>query len=141
MGCVWILPGTLPGGPGGYGEGATLTHELGHVFGLPHTFTPWPSSAMCTGDGDGIADTPPESEPAWACTIRDSCPGDGLNDPIHNFLDYTPDACMYEFTEGQKARMQVKSWLVPSLPAVIMLASDTWNLSCGLARLRCSNPP
>jgi hypothetical protein len=36
---------------------------------------------------------------------RDSCPSAGM-DPVNNYMDYTPDACMDEFTTGQIERMR-----------------------------------
>lgn len=92
---------TLPGGAPPLDLGHTLVHELGHYFGLFHTF-----QGGCAEPGDDIADTPAEASAAFGCAIgRDSCTGAGV-DPIHNFMDYSDDSCTDNFTPLQAVRMQ-----------------------------------
>jgi len=81
-----------------YDEGDTVIHEAGHGLGLYHTFE---NGCDSWSHGDLVDDTAPEALPHYTCSPSKSC---GSLDPVHNFMDYSPDTCMMGFTEGQKRR-------------------------------------
>jgi len=94
-----------------FNRGRTTTHEVGHYLGLRHPFDGGCSGltpSNCASQGDRICDTPPQSEPHYGCPSRintcDETPKN-LPDPIRNYMGYVDDACMDEFTAGQRDRM------------------------------------
>lgn len=99
---VSINSQTVPGGSiQRFNLGRTLTHEVGHWFGLYHTF-----EGGCGETGDMVADTPSQASPSSGCPKgRDSCPNLPGKDPINNYMDYSDDACYTGFTVGQRVRM------------------------------------
>jgi hypothetical protein len=96
----------VTGGSGApFNLGHTLVHEMGHYFGLVHTF-----QGGCEPPGDLVSDTPAERTAALGCpTFSDSCPGEGA-DPVSNFMNYSDDACTDNFTAEQGNRMRDFLW-------------------------------
>lgn len=81
--------------------GRTTTHEIGHYFNLHHI---WGDGNNSCNDDDGVADTPVQKNEFYGCPSHPqmSCGNKAL---FIDFMDYTDDACMRMFTEGQKTRM------------------------------------
>ncbi len=87
--------------------GRTCSHEIGHWFGLYHTFNGGCGIDTCS-DGDQVCDTPPVINPNFNCSVTNTCSNDfpDLPDQIENYMDYTDDVCKNMFTAGQRDRMQ-----------------------------------
>lgn len=82
--------------------GRTAVHEVGHWLGLKHIW----GDKQC-GD-DGVTDTPQQGFFTQGCPsgFRSSCSNGEMGDMYMNYMDYTNDACMNLFTEGQRSRMR-----------------------------------
>jgi hypothetical protein len=93
-----------------YDKGRTMSHEVGHFFGLRHIW----------GDGEGdeennnpdctatdyCADTPQAGWAHYDCKATyNTCPEVAGNDMTANYMDYTNDDCMNIFTQNQKDRI------------------------------------
>jgi hypothetical protein len=84
-----------------YNLGRTATHEVGHWMNLRHIW----GDATC--GNDFVGDTPLHNTSNGGCPPADhksTCTGTPL-EMWMNYMDYTYDACMYMFSNGQKDRM------------------------------------
>jgi len=96
-----------------YNKGRTLSHETGHWLGLRHIW----------GDGvcgnDFVSDTPTVQNESRGCpTSKLACDG-STPAMVQNYMDYSDDACMNIFTNGQKTRMQAVMALSPRRKTLI----------------------
>ncbi len=103
----------------------TLVHELGHVFGLPHTFYGWENGAMpsnpervtrtgpqanCSFAADGFCDTDADFiSYRWPCPAA-AVQYDDLGVRYHPdssiYMSYSTDVCQSRFSAQQMGYMQ-----------------------------------
>ncbi|MBS1625403.1 MAG: PKD domain-containing protein [Bacteroidetes bacterium] len=95
--------GSATGAP--YNKGRTATHEVGHWLNLYHIWGD--DNGACTGT-DQVGDTPNQGNMHYGCPPFPSvsCSNGPDGDMFMNYMDYTDDACMYMFTNGQNTRIQ-----------------------------------
>lgn len=96
----------------------TYTHEMGHYFGLPHTFETANGNELvdgsnCATSGDGVCDTPADPyagvENLNGCrfigTAKDAN-GDYYDPDVSNIMSYYDPLCTCnKFTHGQFVKM------------------------------------
>jgi hypothetical protein len=86
---------------GRFNKGRTATHEIGHWMNLRHIW----GDATC--GNDLVDDTPRHTTANFGCPEfphYNNC-GDNAIEMTMNYMDYTDDACMFMFSNGQRSRM------------------------------------
>lgn len=119
--------GTTGSAQAPFNKGRTATHEIGHCFGLFHI---WGDDGTSCSGSDQVADTPNQADENYGCpnfATNASCSNGG--DMSMNYMDYSDDACMYMFTNGQKARVDA---VLASAPRRASLLTST---VCGAAAI------
>ncbi len=93
--------GTIGTAAAPFNKGRTGTHEVGHWLNLRHIW----GDATC--GSDLVSDTPTHNTANYGCPAanhKSTCSGTPIEMTM-NYMDYTDDACMFMFSQGQKTRM------------------------------------
>jgi zinc-dependent metalloproteinase lipoprotein len=118
-----------------YDKGRTLTHEIGHCFGLIHI---WGDNSSCSVNAtdsaqDFCPDTPAAREEHYDCLrTYNTCTAAAGNDMVENYMDYTNDTCMNIFTLDQKGRVLA---VLQNAPRRASLTTSTVGQTLGTASL------
>ncbi|HBS19553.1 MAG TPA: hypothetical protein DEA66_01795 [Flavobacteriales bacterium] len=96
--CNYTATGNTGTASAPFDLGRTATHEVGHYLNLRHIW----GDGGC-GASDFVDDTPDSDGPNYGCALGSvAC---GTTDMVQNYMDYSDDACMNLFTQGQSDRM------------------------------------
>jgi Pregnancy-associated plasma protein-A len=93
--------GTIGTATAPFNKGRTGTHEVGHWLNLRHIW----GDATC--GSDLVSDTPTHNTANYGCPAANhpsTCSGTPIEMTM-NYMDYTDDACMFMFSQGQETRM------------------------------------
>ncbi|MCF8297554.1 MAG: T9SS type A sorting domain-containing protein [Saprospiraceae bacterium] len=85
-----------------YNKGRSATHEVGHWLNLYHV---WGDDGGACWGSDNVNDTPNQADENYGCPSFPQSSCSNTSDMFMNYMDYTDDACMNIFTQGQKERM------------------------------------
>jgi hypothetical protein len=97
--CDYQYFGTIGTATAPFDMGRTATHEVGHWLNLRHIW----GDGNCNAD-DFVSDTPSSDAANYGCALGHvSC---SSTDMVQNYMDYSDDACMNLYTDGQKNRMR-----------------------------------
>ena len=102
--------------------GYVVAHEMGHYFGLFHT---WVEEIGGVVHSSGFNDPPDHDSPSSDC-------GNDPDVPYNNIMNYSPDGCRYRFSQEQADFMRSKindmGWFSdPTAVEVHELIPDTWS--------------
>lgn len=100
-------------------DGQTLTHEVGHFFGLRHTHEissgiELTDGTNCSFSGDFLCDTPADPGLNYS-NVNSNCSyigvendpnGEPYSPPVNNFMSYTIQGCANSFTESQYSKIR-----------------------------------
>lgn len=135
---------------------STLAHEMGHCFGLYHTFETsngrenvrrsGGACVNCSSTGDLLCDTPAdlnhtENEVDASCdviggNVADECDGSIYNFPTENIMTYGGRECRNIFTNGQGARAKafilLTGYLTDAISSENLNYTITLNYTSGL---------
>ena len=96
--CNYTATGNTGTAQAPFDLGRTATHEVGHYLNLRHIW----GDGGC-GASDFVDDTPDSDGPNYGCALGSvAC---NTEDMVQNYMDYSDDACMNLFTQGQSDRM------------------------------------
>jgi len=88
-------------------RGKAISHEMGHYFGLKHTFEGNSCNENdCETEGDKVCDTEPHDNSSGDVENCDEYSECGTREPVENLMNYAGKDCGNIFTPGQKIRMK-----------------------------------